>query len=146
MIITPNTEKYHKLQAEKQDAKWIMSEALIMREEGSGTRKEAEKQLKKVGVNPTKLNVIASMENPEAIKRAVSSGMGISVISRLAAEEEIQKGILLALPISADDMRRDINVIYNRNLQLSRTSEKLIKVVKELYKKKELSSKVEEDL
>jgi DNA-binding transcriptional LysR family regulator len=75
------------------------------------------------------------MENTEAIKRAVASGMGISLISKLAAEDEIQKGKLLAFPISVDDMRRDINVIYNRNLQLSRASERFIKVVKELYKK-----------
>lgn len=137
IVIAPNTDKYRIMQQEEKDAKWLVNEAMIMREEGSGTRKEAEKQLKKIGLNPVKLNVIASMENPEAIKRAVSSGMGVSVISKLAAEEEIAKGTLLALPISADDMRRDINVIYNRNLQLSRTSEKLVKVVKELYKKKE---------
>lgn len=135
VVITPNTEKYRKLLEEKQDAKWIVNEALIMREEGSGTRKEAEKQLKKIGLHPGKLNVMASMENPEAIKRAVSNGMGISLISRLAAEDEIQKGTLLAHPISSEDMRRDINVIYNRNLQLSRSSERFIKVVKELYKK-----------
>ena len=99
--------------------------------------KEAEKQLRKIGVNPNRLNVIASMENPEAIKKAVAIGMGVSVISRLAAEEEIAKGTLLALPISTEDLRRDINVIYNRNLQLSRSSEKFIKVVKEMYKKKD---------
>lgn len=135
VVITPNTEKYRKFVDEKQDAKWIVDEALIMREEGSGTRKEAEKQLKKIGIYPAKLNIIASMENTEAIKRAVASGMGISLISKLAAEDEIQKGKLLAFPISVDDMRRDINVIYNRNLQLSRASERFIKVVKELYKK-----------
>ena len=137
VIITPNTDKYRKIREEHTDASWITQEALIMREAGSGTRKEAEKQLRKVGVNPNRLNVIASMENPEAIKRAVSNGMGISVISRLAAEVEIEKGTLLALPISAEDLRRDINVIYNRNLQLSRSSERLIKVIKEMYKKKE---------
>jgi len=145
VVITSNTEKYRKLQSEKTDATWIAAEALIMREEGSGTRKEAEKQLRKIGINPLKLNVIASMENPEAIKRAVSGGMGISVISRLAAQAEIEAGSLLALPISQDDMRRDINVIYNRNLQLSRSSERLIKVVKEMYKKKEKDIKVEEE-
>ena len=144
VIIAPNTEKYRALQNENRDATWIVDEALIMREEGSGTRKEAEKQLRKIGLSPSRLNVIASMENPEAIKRAVSSGMGISIISRLAAEEEISKGKLLALQISTEDLRRDINVIYNRNLQLSRSSEKLIKVIKEMYKKKD--DKVEEEL
>ena len=125
------------------EATWIVNEPLIMREEGSGTRKEAEKQLKKIGVNTSKLNVIASMENPEAIKRAVASGMGISLMSRLAAEEELRKGNLLAFPISDEDMRRDINLIYNRNLQLSRSADRLVKVVKEMYKKKDRSVKVE---
>ena len=103
----------------------------------------SEKQLKKIGVNIAKLNVIASMENPEAIKRAVASGMGVSLISRLAAEMELEKGNLIAFPISSEDMRRDIHLIYNRNLQLSRSADRLVKVVKEIYKKKERSMKVE---
>lgn len=144
VVITPNTEKYLALQQQNTNATWVAQEALIMREAGSGTRKEAEKQLRRIGVNPTKLNVIASMESTEAIKRAVSNGMGISVISKLAVEEEVEKGSLLAIPVSVDDMRRDINVIYNRNLQLSRASERFVKVVKEMYKKKDPDVKVEE--
>ncbi len=141
VVITPNNEKYQNIN--QNIATWIANESLIMREEGSGTRKEAEKQLKQVGIAVSKLNVIASMENPEAIKRAVASGMGISIISRLAAESELEKGSLLAFPISSEDMRRDIHIIYNRNLQLSRSSERLVKVVKDMYKKKDRSSKVE---
>lgn len=144
VVITPNTEKYLTLQRENKSANWVTEEAMIMREAGSGTRKEAEKQLRRIGVNPGRLNVIASMESTEAIKRAVTNKMGISVISRLAVEEEIEKGSLLAIPVSGENMRRDINVIYNRNLQLSRTSERFIKVVKEMYKKKEQDSKVGE--
>lgn len=143
VIITPNIDKYRKLKEEYTSATWIAGEALIMRETGSGTRKEAEKQLRKIGINTNHLNVIASMENPEAIKRAVAGGMGISIISRLAAEAEIEAGTLLDISISAEDMRRDINIIYNRNLQLSRSSEKLLKVVKEMYKKKD--TKVNEE-
>ena len=141
VIITPNNDKYRNV-AQK-NAMWIVNEPLIMREEGSGTRKEAEKQLKQIGIAASKLNVIASMENPEAIKRAVASGMGVSVMSRLAAESELEKGTLLAFPISSDDIRRDIYMIYNRNLQLSRSSDRLVKVVKDMYKKKDRSAKVE---
>ena len=141
VVITANNEKYRSLS--HKDAMWIVNEPLIMREEGSGTRKEAEKQLKQIGLTVPKLNIIASMENPEAIKRAVASGMGISIISKLAAESELKNGTLLAFPISTEDMRRDIHIIYNRNLQLSRSSERLVKVVKEMYKKKERSVKVD---
>ncbi|MBQ8804230.1 MAG: LysR family transcriptional regulator [Tyzzerella sp.] len=134
VVITPNTEKYRELGKIEKDAKWIINEKLIMREEGSGTRKEAEKQLKKIGLPVAKLNVIASMENPEAIKKAVSNGMGISIISKLAAEEEVEKGTLLSLPVDTEDAKRDINVVYDRNLQPSRTTERFVKLVKEIYK------------
>ena len=44
VIITPNTEKYRKLKQESpDDVGWILKEHVIMREEGSGTRKEARK-------------------------------------------------------------------------------------------------------
>ena len=141
VVITPNNEKYQNI--DQNIATWIMNEPLIMREEGSGTRKEAEKQLKQIGILASRLNVIASMESPEAIKRAVASGMGISIISRLAAEAELEKGTLLAFPISIEDMRREIHIIYNRNLQLSRSAERLVKVVKDMYKKKDRNAKVE---
>ena len=137
VVIAPNTEKYKMLQKTQANATWIAEEKLIMREEGSGTRKEAEKLLKKIGVNTSKLNVIATMENPEAIKRAVASGMGISVISKLAAEEEMQKGSLLVLPIAADGTKRDINVVYDRNLQPSKATMRFVKMVKEVHKQRE---------
>ena len=42
ILITPNHEKYRRFKAEDVVATWIVNEPLIMREEGSGTRKEAE--------------------------------------------------------------------------------------------------------
>ena len=139
VVIAPNTEKYRELQ-KMTKAEWLIDERLIMREEGSGTRKEAEKQLKRIGLNVSKLNVICSMENPESIKKAVSSGMGVSIISKLAAEDEVAKGNLITLPLDEEGSKRDINVVYDLNLQPSRTTERFIKVVKELHKQKERSS------
>ena len=127
VIITPNTEKYQRVKEE------ILAEHVIMREEGSGTRKEARKQIKKAGVSPDKLEVIASIENPETIKKSVIRGMGISFMSRLATEEEVEEGSILAFPIPMADDGRDINLVYNKNYQLSGSAERFIKVVKEVY-------------
>ncbi len=141
VIITPNNEKFRTLQEKESDKRWIMQEPLIMREEGSGTRKEAEKQLKKNGIEVSRLNVVASMENQEAIKRSVNNGMGVSIISKLAAEEEIVHGEILGFPLVKEDGKRDINVVYNRSFQLSRLSERFVKTVKEIYRHKAQSSK-----
>ena len=134
VIITPNTEKYRKVKEEStEDIRWILNEHVIMREEGSGTRKEAKKQLKRAGVNPSELDVIASIENQETIKKSVRQGMGVSILSRLATKDETRDGYLLAFPIPKADDGRDINLVYNKNYQLSGSAERFIKVVRDVY-------------
>jgi DNA-binding transcriptional LysR family regulator len=134
VIITPNTPKYQELaQGNKEDISWIKKEHVIMREEGSGTRKEAELQLKGAGVKFAGLDIIASIENQETIKKSVRQGMGISVLSRLATADEVANGEILAFPIPNSDEGRDINLVYNKNYQMTRSAERFIKVVKEVY-------------
>ncbi len=135
VVITPNTEKYRQIQKERpEDIIWILEESVIMREEGSGTRKEAEKQLRAAEIDPAKLDIIASIENQETIKKSVRQGLGISVISKLAAKDDVDAGYLLAFPIPGAGGGRDINLVYNKNYQLSRTAERFVKIVKEVYK------------
>ena len=134
VVITPNTEKYRKLQAESaDDISWICQESFIMREEGSGTRKEAEKQFARAGISVEKLDVIASIENQETIKKSVSQGLGISVLSALASKDEVEEGHILAFSIPGADSGRDINLVYNKNYQLSRSAERFIRIVKDVY-------------
>ena len=134
VIIAPNMEKYRRIQEEcPNDISWLEREHVIMREEGSGTRKEAEKQLRSAGVNMADLEIIASIENQETIKKSVRQGMGVSILSRLAATDEAKAGQMLIFPIPGADEGRDINVVYNRNYQLSRSAERFIKIVKEVY-------------
>ena len=134
VIITPNTPKYQELaQGNKEDISWIKKEHVIMREEGSGTRKEAELQLKGAGVKFAGLDIIASIENQETIKKSVRQGMGISILSKLATADEVANGEILAFPIPNSDEGRDINLVYNKNYQMTRSAERFIKVVKEVY-------------
>ena len=134
VIIAPNMEKYRRIQEEcPNDISWLEREHVIMREEGSGTRKEAEKQLRSAGVNMADLEIIASIENQETIKKSVRQGVGVSILSRLAATDEAKAGQMLIFPIPGADEGRDINVVYNRNYQLSRSAERFIKIVKEVY-------------
>lgn len=133
IIITPNNERYRKLCGDGIITNWIADEPLIMREEGSGTRKEAEKQLRKSGIDVSSLNVVASIENQEAIKRSVENGMGVSIISRLAAQKDIENGLLLGFDLPAGDRVRNINIVYNKGIRLSGATERFIRTVREVY-------------
>lgn len=132
VVITPNNDRYRKL-SEMPLPDWIGKERVIMREEGSGTRKEAEKQLRRLGILPEKLSVAATMENQEAIKRSVISGMGISIISKLAAQEQMDSGRIIGVAIPGQGDGRNLNVVYNKNYQLSCSAEKFLKIVKRMY-------------
>lgn len=130
-VITPDTPEYRILKEQnRDDIDWIKRKPLILREEGSGTRKEAEKQLKKAGISMEDLDIVASIANQETIKKSVKQGMGITVLSRLAAEDE--DGLLI-FPIPGADEGRDINLVYNKNYQMTRSADRFIRIVKEVY-------------
>lgn len=130
-VITPDTPEYRILKEQnRDDIDWIRRKPLILREEGSGTRKEAEKQLKNAGISIETLDIVASIANQETIKKSVKQGMGITVLSRLAAEDE--DGLLI-FPIPGADEGRDINLVYNKNYQMTRSADRFIRIVKEVY-------------
>lgn len=130
-VITPDTPEYRILKEQnRDDIDWIRRKPLILREEGSGTRKEAEKQLKNAGISVEALDIVASIANQETIKKSVKQGMGITVLSRLAAEDE--EGLLI-FPIPGADEGRDINLVYNKNYQMTRSADRFIRIVKEVY-------------
>ena len=130
-VITPDTPEYRILKEQnRDDIDWIKRKPLILLEEGSGTRKEAEKQLKNAGISMEDLDIVASIANQETIKKSVKQGMGITVLSRLAAEDE--DGLLI-FPIPGADEGRDINLVYNKNYQMTRSADRFIRIVKEVY-------------
>lgn len=134
ILITPNTEHFlHKTEG-TDVLEWIRKEPLILREEGSGTRKETEKILQKFGVSISELNVVATVENPEAIKRSVSNGMGISILSALSASDAVVNGSVLGFSLGEMVGKRQIYVVYNHNFHLTPGAERILRIV-EKWKK-----------
>lgn len=138
VVLTPSNEKFvEKLCGGQILADWIMDEPVILREEGSGTKKEAEKMLAEQGIDMKKLKLAALMENQETIKRSVSKGMGVTILSKLAAEEELKNGTLLAFPLGSQGGKRMINLVYDAEYPLLPAAERFIKMIKRMYLKKE---------
>jgi DNA-binding transcriptional LysR family regulator len=84
-----------------------------------------------------KLKLAALMENQETIKRSVSKGMGVTILSKLAAEEELKNGTLLAFPLGSQGGKRMINLVYDAEYPLLPAAERFIKMIKRMYLKKE---------
>lgn len=134
VIIMPNTEKYRRILEQETSLDWIRYEPFLMREEGSGTRKEAEKLLEAAGIDVEKLHVAANVESTETIRRSVKNGIGITMISSLAVREDMEAGRILTFPMGKNRSTRKLYLVYNKSCVLSRQAENLMRVVQELYK------------
>jgi len=77
----------------------LMREPLLVREPGSGTRMMFERRLEELGRRPQDLNVVAELGSTSAIKRGVRSGLGLSVLSHLAVQDEVEAGRLKVLEV-----------------------------------------------
>ena len=133
IVITPNSVKYQNRKQSGNALEWIAGEPMLLREEGSGTRKEAMKLLQRAGIEESKLQVIASIENPETIKRSVASGMGISILSALSAQDAVSSGQVLAFSLGEERSTREIYAVYNKNFQLSAGASRFLKLIRKMY-------------
>ena len=133
VLIMPNQERYRRILETEKTLDWLRQESFLMREEGSGTRNEAEKLLKKAGIEVDQLNIMASIENSEVIKRSVRNGVGISIISKLAVKEELASGQILGIPIGSKKSGRNLYLTYNKNIQLAPSVERFVRQVKKIY-------------
>lgn len=89
----------------------FLQETMILRERGSRTRAIAEEAFHAKGIVPGQTMELA---DAEAIKRAVRAGLGISVITAMAVQEEVKSGTLAARPFLDGKSTMSIEVIYRR--------------------------------
>ncbi len=133
VVITPATPLYTQRKARAFTAQELLQESCIFREEGSGTRREAEAYLKRQGVQLKELSVVATMDNPDAVKSAVCQGLGISIVSKLSAEDFEQLGLLLSFQLGECATSRPIYLVRHRRRPLSALAKKFEKYLQSLH-------------
>ncbi len=97
----------------------LQDKHFIIREPGSGTRQEFEKELRNKGFNPDTLKIAAEINSIEAIKYAVREGLGVSVVSSLSVEDDIKLGLIQAYSIEGLDLERCFYLVTHKNRPLS---------------------------
>lgn len=133
VVITPNNDQFRAMLPGNLKSDLLKREPLIMREEGSGTRKEMEHFLAQTGIDIGELKVVAQFDDPDSIKHSVSQGMGISIISKAAVEDYDQFGLLLSFDLNGVDMKRHLYLVTHKNQPLSFIGEVFYNFVKSFY-------------
>jgi len=94
------------------DARRLAEEQFLVREPGSGTRVVSEQALAVHGVRITRSMRVGGTE---AIKQAVAAGLGLGIVSRAAAEDQLALGKIAILDVRDLEIRRTLARIRLRD-------------------------------
>ena len=112
VIITPVNEHYLNLQHSISPRELLLREPVVLREKGS--QKSANHYLMSLDINEDDMNVVARVNDQETVKNMVSTGMGISLISELAARDMIRSRRLLKFELP-DSQTQNMIYLYYRS-------------------------------
>ena len=94
----------------------VLEMGLVVREEGSATRKTAEEEFVRLGMLP---RVVLELGSNQAVKLAAEAGAGVGVISRYGVGAEVKAGLLRVLDVEGWDCTRPLALVYLKEKRLS---------------------------
>lgn len=91
----------------------LRGQPLILREEGSGTRRSVEALLAAAGFDLPQDDVTLILGSSQAVLRAVEQGLGLGFVSARAAARAQREGRLACVGLDEVDLGRDLYLAYD---------------------------------
>lgn len=91
---------------------------MVLREEGSGTRREAEKLLEGHAVSGGSVKVAGIFGSTDAVKQAAKVGLGLTILSRFSVTEELKHGLLKEVKLASPPMKRMFFIVTHKKRAL----------------------------
>lgn len=136
-VITPVNEHFLTLQKENTASiQELLKEPMIFRENGSGSKKSADRLLERLGVSQADLRITACVNDQETIKNLVAGGLGISIISEKAARNFWEEKRVLVFEFPELDSTRDLYLVHRKDDILSGRVLDFMKFMKSYFHKK----------
>jgi DNA-binding transcriptional LysR family regulator len=120
VLLTPDTDRYRSLLGTGVSGNALLSEPLIFREGGSGTQLAIDKFLCENRIRTEDIHVVARVDNNDTILRAVSQGLGVAVVSELAAGSAQN---VLCFPLDGKSTTRCLYMIVPKDRRLTNTAQ-----------------------
>lgn len=106
VLITPRDFEFERLSQGQ-----LLACSLLMREQGSGSRRVVETALEKAGFKLKSFKKVIELDSTEAIKSAVEAGLGLGFASRWAISKELELGVLKLAQVSGVRATRHFTLI-----------------------------------
>ncbi len=117
VLVIPDQHKWRRRRRIK--IQELMKEPFIIREEGSGTLKSIEQALNQKNLSVGDLNIVAVLGSTEAVRQAIISKAGVSILSTIAVAEACHYGKLKTLKIEGLQLNRHFYLTTHRQRSLS---------------------------
>jgi DNA-binding transcriptional LysR family regulator len=98
----------------------IVKLPMVLREEGSGTRRETEKFIQGKGIKLDSIKITGIFGSTDAVKQAVKAGLGVSILSKYSVADELKYKILKDIKIADIEMKRQFYIVTHRKRTLPR--------------------------
>ena len=134
VIATPNTPHFRAYQGQPDPLTALLREPFLLREDNSGTKQETLYFLQNHGLSLDELNVIAVMDDAAALKRCITLGMGISILSRATVQTDAQQGRLLLFPLGQSAFLRRLYIVYPSIRRMSEQAIHFLDFMKRYYR------------
>lgn len=106
LLITPRQFEVDRLTGSQ-----FVASSLLLREQGSGSRRVVESTLEKAGFKLKSFKKIIDLDSTEAIKSAVEAGFGIGFVSRWAISKELELGTLKVAQVMGLKITRNFSLV-----------------------------------
>ncbi|QOR35204.1 LysR family transcriptional regulator [Clostridium sp. 'deep sea'] len=123
IIVVPNTKKYKYNAYKKVAIDFLKNQKIILSDEGSETHLLIKKALAEQSIDLNDLNIILLPQSNESIKKMVALGIGVSIISKCAVENELKLGLLKPYLLKDIRIKRKFSFVYCKNRCLSPIAE-----------------------
>ena len=131
LIVAPDHELAQKKAVSVED---LLVAPIIMKEVGSGTRKQVNELFSKRSLVP---NVLVETSNTEFIKQLVQRGDGISFLVREAVAAELKEKKLATVPLKEKQMSLDVSIAYLKHQYLSPPARAFVEMLQKISKEPE---------
>ena len=126
VMITPNNKRYRDMLERGWLGNQLLEEPMIVRSQTSGTKKEFDRYLEKNGFADKQLHIVARMNQADAVKSSVANGLGVAVISEMAARKYASSGDLLIFDLDREGAYRNIYLLYKKDTVFSKSERSFV--------------------
>lgn len=118
VAVTPNTPYFRSMKG-RLGMDVLQNFPFIMRESGSGTQKNMERFLLEQGVALEEMQIVAEMPSTECVLRSIENELGISIVSRMAAEFFLDSNKILLFDLDGPLSVRQFFIAIREDVPLS---------------------------